>query len=138
MHLFKLQFNGILDFKSGLELSDHGKFDSTCVKSPIILNLRWTRNNFTRGRNDSRVGWLPVTTGYQNFGPKVVTGYYWLPEFGSQVDYIDLKWFICYFRTNWHDLMNIGNMIIWKLTRNRSKKYLEILVIVLILYFYTL
>ena len=24
-------------------------------------------------------GWLPVTTGYQNFRIRVVTGYYWLP-----------------------------------------------------------
>ena len=32
-----------------------------------------------RGRHDSRFGWLPVTTGYQNFGLRVVTGYQWLP-----------------------------------------------------------
>ena len=32
-------------------------------------------------------GWLPVTTGYQNLGLRLVTGYHWLPEFGSQVGY---------------------------------------------------
>ena len=37
-----------------------------------------------RGWHDSRFGWLPVTTGYQNFGLKVVTGNYWLPEFRYQ------------------------------------------------------
>ena len=40
-----------------------------------------------RGRHDSRFGWLPVTTGYQNFGLRVVTGYHLLPEFGSQDGY---------------------------------------------------
>ena len=40
-----------------------------------------------RDRHNSRFGWLPVTTGYQNFGRWVVTGYHWLPEFGSQGGY---------------------------------------------------
>ena len=30
-------------------------------------------------------GWLPVSTGYQNLGLRVVTGNHWLPEFWSQV-----------------------------------------------------
>ena len=38
-----------------------------------------------RGRHDSSFVWLPVTTGYQNFGLRVVTGYHWLPGFGPQV-----------------------------------------------------
>ena len=29
-------------------------------------------------------GWLPLTTGYQNFGPRVVTDYHCLPEFQAQ------------------------------------------------------
>ena len=32
-------------------------------------------------------GWIPVTTGHQNFGLRVVTGYDWLPEFSSQGGY---------------------------------------------------
>ena len=37
---------------------------------------------YNRGRQDSRLGWLPVTTGYHNFGLRVVTSYHWLPELG--------------------------------------------------------
>ena len=32
-------------------------------------------------------GWLPVTTGYQNFRPWLFAGYHWLPEFRSQIGY---------------------------------------------------
>ena len=38
-----------------------------------------------RDRHNSRFGWLPVTTGYQNFGLRVVTGYHWLLEFRSRI-----------------------------------------------------
>ena len=32
-------------------------------------------NTQSRGQHDSRFGWLPATTGYRNFGLRVVTGY---------------------------------------------------------------
>ena len=32
-------------------------------------------------------GWLPVITGYHNFGLSFVTGYHWLPEFWTQVGF---------------------------------------------------
>ena len=32
-------------------------------------------------------GWLPVTTGYQNFRPRLVTRYHWLSEFRTEIGY---------------------------------------------------
>ena len=62
-----------------------------------------------RGRDDSRFGWLavttghhnsslgvvPVTSGYQNFRIRVVTGYHWLPLFLSQSE--TLRMVIAYY-----------------------------------------
>ena len=51
-------------------------------------HLRSENHSFVirnRGRHDSRFGWLPVTTGYQNFGLRVVTGYHWYQNFSLRV-----------------------------------------------------
>ena len=40
-----------------------------------------------RGRYDSRFAWLPLTTGYQNFRPRVFIVYHWLPLFQDQTGY---------------------------------------------------
>ena len=51
------------------------------------MNLACYETCETRGRDDSSYAWLPVTTGYQNFGFRVVTGYHCLPGFRFQGGY---------------------------------------------------
>ena len=52
------------------------------------MNLACYETCETRGRDDSSYAWLPVTTGYQNFAFRVVTGYHWLPELWSHGGYL--------------------------------------------------